>query len=112
MLVFLLGRVIDWCFDTPFRYTVVGGESHISWLQGNDADDWANQGEFIFSQFRRSLPLLIHPMFEHDRILHGGPRFYKNTMLNLGGFNGVSPVVEFPLNSVKTWDRHMVYQLL
>ncbi|XP_024195636.1 uncharacterized protein LOC112198752 [Rosa chinensis] len=40
---------------------------------------------------------------KHNKILHGGPWFYGNTMLVLRSYDGIGLVAKIPLNSVETW---------
>ncbi|XP_062021143.1 uncharacterized protein LOC133737638 [Rosa rugosa] len=40
---------------------------------------------------------------DRNKILHGGPWFYRNTMLVLGGYDGIGPVAEVSLNLLETW---------
>ncbi|XP_062014378.1 uncharacterized protein LOC133730887 [Rosa rugosa] len=38
-----------------------------------------------------------------NRILHGGPWVYRNTMLVVGEYDGLSPLEEVPLNMMEIW---------
>ncbi|XP_024156186.1 uncharacterized protein LOC112164188 [Rosa chinensis] len=40
---------------------------------------------------------------ERSKILHGGPWFYRNTMVVLGNYDGIGLVHEVPLNLVEAW---------
>ncbi|XP_062014687.1 uncharacterized protein LOC133731270 [Rosa rugosa] len=87
---YMVGRLLG----TKARFPGFNGTISSIWriksgLMIQDAGD-----RFLF-QFEREADI--------NRALHGGPWFYRNTMLMLGGYDGVGPVEAVPLWSLETW---------